>query len=244
MRQVPAALALAAAGLLLAACGGDKESSPASSKATTTATKPALAQPALDGLLLTPDELNTVMGVTGMSVQQNANAIQDDYDKKWPSECFFASGSAENPAYTGSGFTAVRLQAVTAPAPPNDPNAPPPTAVTGLVLFPSATEANAFFTASTKAWAACSDRQWTVPAEKPDEPESRMSTKPVANANGVLSLTVTGSIVGGGINFTQVCQRALTVRNNVAIDVATCGKDPGDTAVTVANQVGAKVDKG
>jgi hypothetical protein len=39
------------------------------------------------------------------------------------------------------------------------------------------------------------------------------------------------------------CQRALTVRNNVVIDVDACSKDPGDLAVTIANQIGGKVDK-
>jgi PknH-like extracellular domain len=242
MRPLHAAVVIASAGFLIAACGGDNQGSgPASSKTTTTtATRPPLAQPALDGLLPTADELNSTMGVTGLAIQQNATAMQEDYDKKWPSECFFASGSAENPAYAGSGFTAVRVQALAGPA-ANDQ--PPPSATTGLVLFPSATEANAFFTASSKAWAACADRQWTLAAEKPDEPEQRMQTKPLANANGVLSLTVTGTLSGGGINITMSCQRALTVRNNLAIDINTCGKDPGDTAVTIANQIGGKADK-
>jgi hypothetical protein len=109
--------------------------------------------------------------------------------------------------------------------------------------FPSATEANAFFTASSKAWAACADRQFTVPPERADDPEQRFETKALTNANGVLSLSLTGTTIGPGINITMTCQRALTVRNNVAIDVSTCGKDPGDTGVTVAKQIGGKVDK-
>jgi hypothetical protein len=245
MRQLRATVAVAiafAAGLPIAACGGnDQGSGPASSKTTTTtATRPPLAQPALDGLLLTPDELNSAMSVTGMSVQQNATAMQEDYDKKWPSECYFTSSSAESPAYAGSGFTAVRVQAVGAPS---SGDQAPPSATTGLVLFPSATEASAFFTASSKAWAACADRQFSVPLEKPDDPEQRFQTKALTNANGVLSLSLTGTISGPGINITMTCQRALTARNNVAIDISTCGKDPGDTAVTIANQIGGKVDK-
>jgi len=245
MRPLRAAVAVAiafAAGLPIAACGGDNQSSgPASSKTTTTtASRPPLAQPALDGLLLTPDELNSAMSVTGMTVQQNATAMQEDYDKKWPSECYFTSSSAESPAYAGSGFTAVRVQAVAAPS---SGDQAPPSATTGLVLFPSATEASALFTASSKAWAACADRQFSVPQEKPDDPEQRFQTKALTNANGVLSLTLTGTISGPGINITMTCQRALTARNNIAIDISTCGKDPGDTAVTIANQIGGKVEK-
>jgi hypothetical protein len=39
------------------------------------------------------------------------------------------------------------------------------------------------------------------------------------------------------------CQRALTVRNNVAIDVSGCRKDPGDLGLKAAGQIAAKVDK-
>src|SRR5689334_19048352 len=126
MRQLRTALALLASALLIAGCGGsDKSESPASSTTTTTAARPPLAQPALDGLLPTPDEANAAMSVTGMTIQQNATAMQTDYDKKWPSECFFASSSAEEPAYANSGFTAVRVQTVAAPSQPNDPSPPP-----------------------------------------------------------------------------------------------------------------------
>ena len=68
----------------------------------TTATRPPVAQPALDGLLLTADEVNAAMGISGMTLlPQNGTAMQDDYDKKWPPECFFASSSAEDPGLCG-----------------------------------------------------------------------------------------------------------------------------------------------
>lgn len=244
MHKLQTAVAIAATGLLIAACGdGDKGSGPTSSSTTTTtATRPPVAQAALDGLLPTPDEVSAAMSVPGMTVQQNGTAMQDDYDKKWPPECFFTSSSAETPAYANSGFTAVRLQVVAVPTPPADQSAPP-SATTALVLFPSPKEASAFSTSSATSWAACADRQWTVPADGPNDAEQRMQTKPLANANGVLSLSMTGSISGPGINITMTCQRALTVRNNVAIDITSCGKDPGETAVTIANQVAGKVDK-
>jgi hypothetical protein len=248
MRQLHAAVAIAAAGLLITACGGgDKGSGPASSKATTTttttATRPPVAQPALDSLLLTADEVNAAMGVTGLTLLAPNGTMQDEYDKKWPPECYFASSSAENPAYAGSGFTAVRLQVAATTSPPTDQSALPPSATTGLVLFPSGNEASAFFTTSSQRWAACADRQFTVPPDSPNDPEQRFQTTPLTNANGVLSLTLTGTASGAGINSTMTCQRALTVRNNVAIDISTCGKDPGTTAVTIANQIAGKVDK-
>jgi hypothetical protein len=37
------------------------------------------------------------------------------------------------------------------------------------------------------------------------------------------------------------CQRALTVANNVAVDVDSCSYSPDDSAVTVAQKIAAKV---
>lgn len=43
--------------------------------------------------------------------------------------------------------------------------------------------------------------------------------------------------------MSESCQRALTVRNNVVIDVEACRNDPGNVAVEAANQIAGKVDK-
>jgi serine/threonine-protein kinase len=57
---------------------------------------------------------------------------------------------------------------------------------------------------------------------------------PVSNTNGTLSATVTGA------NSPGACGRALTVVNNVVIDVTAC-LGPPDAAVNVAHQIAAKV---
>lgn len=111
-----------------------------------------------------------------------------------------------------------------------------------VVLFPSAKEANAFFTTSTQRWPACANRQGTIPGDA-DNPEIQWTVGAVANTNGVLSTPTTVTASKNGSTLTQNCQRALTVRNNVVIDVDACRKDPGDLAVTIANQIAGKVDK-
>ena len=59
---------------------------------------------------------------------------------------------------------------------------------------------------------------------------------PIPNTDGTLSTTR-----AGGEGWT--CQRALTVSNNIAIDVATCPDNPALAAVTIAHQIAAKVAK-
>lgn len=67
---------------------------------------------------------------------------------------------------------------------------------------------------------------------------------PVSNANGMLSTTLTMTIRdNGNLVLTMTCQRALTVRNNVAIDVSAVRKDPADLAVKLAGQIAGRVDK-
>jgi hypothetical protein len=251
MRQLTTAVAVAAIGMLVAGCGGnDNAGSPSSSTATTTtaASKAPLAQGALAGLLLTPAEVDTVLGVTGTKTDKPIDALQPDdtagtFPKGYtfPPECVYITGAARAPVYAGSGNTAVKGERDTANLPPNA-NEPDPEVTQVLVLFPSTDQANAFFTTSTKGWAACADRQDTAPADV-DTPEIHWQVGPVSNANGILSTTTTVTASKNGQSISQTCQRALTVRNNVVIDTEACRKDPGQLAVSIANQIGGKVDK-
>ncbi|WP_051465087.1 sensor domain-containing protein [Mycobacterium genavense] len=67
--------------------------------------------------------------------------------------------------------------------------------------------------------------------------------KPVSNANGILSAPVSVSLTRNGENIVKTCQRVLTVRNNVAIDVVGCRPNPGDVGVDVTNRIAGKVGK-
>jgi serine/threonine kinase PknH len=121
---------------------------------------------------------------------------------------------------------------------PDDNNVYTHSVQQGVVLFSSAHDAGAFFIASAKSWPACSNRRYTyTPAGEPDHV---VTVGPVSNINGTLSATET---VGGGTGW--ACQRALTVANNVAIDVNACSRNQSDSqsdsAVNIAHQIAAKV---
>ena len=251
MRQLPAVVAVAAAGILVTACGGSNGGGTASSSTTTTTTtssKPPVAQAALPSLLLTLPEIDSALGVTGSKSDKTLETLQEDkttdvFPKgyKFPAEYLYITGEALTPVYAGSGNTAVHGERDTASASSGSSD-PDPEITQFVVLFPSAQQASAFFTTSTQRWPACANRQETVPPE-PDGPEIQWKVGPVSNANGVLSTTVSVSLSKGGQSMSQSCQRALTVRNNVVIDTEACRKDPGDAGINVANQIAAKVDK-
>jgi hypothetical protein len=111
-----------------------------------------------------------------------------------------------------------------------------------VVLFPSAEQANAFFTASAQKWPACADREDTTPADG-DNPPVTWKVGPVSNTDGVLSVNIKVSATKNGQTASQNCQRALTVRNNVVIDTQACTTIAGNAAVAIANQIAGKVDK-
>jgi hypothetical protein len=249
MRRLTAAVAVAAIGILVAACDSGKGSSPApTSTTTTTSTRPPVAQAALANFLLTPTEIDSLLGVTGTTSKEKISKPQDDDTKqhwpqgwKFPPECLYGLGPAEGPVVADSGFTAVVGDDDQASNPPDSKDMPPEVTQV-LVLFPSANEANAFFTTSSQRWPACANRQFTTPGDA-DNPEVAWKMGPVSTANATLTATLSMSMTMNGTSIAIGCQRALTVRNNVAIDVAACRNDAGDLGVKVASQIAGKVDK-
>jgi PknH-like extracellular domain len=99
-----------------------------------------------------------------------------------------------------------------------------------VVSFPSPDEAAAFFTASAERWPACSNRQYTF--SQAGKSDVVWTVGPVTNTNGTLITTETQE----GVNDWS-CERALSVRNNVAIDVIACSNSPSGSAVNVVQRM-------
>ena len=98
------------------------------------------------------------------------------------------------------------------------------------MLFPSAKQAGAFFTASAQQWSAC--RQYTH-----TQSGSLWDVGPISNTIGSLSTTATQQNAN---TPGWACSPALAQRNNVVLDVDTCSANPADSAVNIANQIAAK----
>jgi PknH-like extracellular domain len=225
MRHFAATFAVAGIGMLVAGCGGGNQ---ASTKSTTTVTslipRPVVERE-LDTFLLTPAQINPLMGATDMAVIRKHDAMSDDSATMRPSECLAIDGSAQAQVYGNSGFTAVRDQAL------NDGNSFTHYAEQAVVLFLTAKQAKVFFVASGLRWPAChqythtqSGTQWTV--------------GPISDTNGALSTIATQQQAKTG---GWACGRALAVKNNVIVDVNTCSANPANSAVEIANQIVAKV---
>ncbi|OMC42570.1 serine/threonine-protein kinase PknH/PknJ [Mycobacterium sp. IS-1264] len=200
---------------------------------TTPTTAPPVAAEALQGLWLSPEQINSAVGSTKMTVAATSAAMNDASAQVADKACLPAQGPAQATVYEGSGWSTVREQGL------HEPGNFSHFVLQALVLFPSAHDADAFFASSAQRWPACSDRRYTV--TQPGVPDTEWTVGPVSSSNGTLSVTKTGRAAGA----TVTCQRALTVANNVAVDVGVCSNNLSDaqsnSAVNVARQIAAKV---
>lgn len=224
MYRRSAALTFAGICILAAGCSAGSNQS-----VKTSTTAPPIAEAALDGLLLSPVQINADMGATGMTVKDTSTKMGDDSNNIPDKDCLPVYSAGEAPVYAGSNWNAIREQHVNEPV-----NDVAHYVDQVLVSFPSANNAAAFFTASTQRWQACSNRKYTDTFKSTP---TVWTNGPISNTNGTLSTVATAEDVK------WTCQRALTVRNNVAIDIVACSANPADSAVNIANQIAAKVAK-
>lgn len=225
MRHFAAAFAVAGVGIIVAGCGGGNQASTSSTTTVTSLIPRPVVERELDAMLLSPAQINPLMGATDMAVVRKHDGMSDDSATMQPRECLAIDGSAQARVYGDSGFTAVRDQAL------NDGNSFTHYAEQAVVLFPTAKQAKVFFVASGLRWPACHQYTHTQSGTK-------WTVGEISDTNGVLSTIATqqDARTGG-----WACGRALAVKNNVIVDVNTCSPNPANSAVDIANQIVAKV---
>jgi len=209
-------------------------------------TSAPIAPAAMEGLLLGPTEINTAMGATGMTMKSGGDGLGTQTRGIHDKNCEAVRDPVMPDNYTDTGWLSARgKQFQNGDASNVETN--PHLVWENVVLFPTAQEAATFYTNSAQSWQSCSNRRitYTIPAPSgapgasgaPAEPATYVwSVGPIANDNGTLSTSLSEE---GGRGWS--CQRALTVRNNVAIDIIAYGLNPDDSAVNIAHQIAAKV---
>lgn len=218
---VVAVAALAGVGIYLATNDSDNPAPAAT---------PLVAVGELDGLLLSPAQVNGAMAATDMTVSSSVSTLNDSAAVVSPPECQPIALAIRTTVYGGSGWTAVRGQSL------REPNEHYAHAVfQAVVLFASARDAAAFAAASSQHWAACANRSYTVTSAGKSP---QFTTGPVASADGVLR--VPSKPADGSA---PPCQRALTTAANVVIETTACENDVTDQAAGIAGLIAAKIPK-
>lgn len=207
-------------------------SSSATSTAPSPSSTPAATMPlsALPGVLLDVTTLNSMLGVSNLTpradVSRNDTLAFSGGDNDHP-EC----GGVHHPALQreldNSGYLGVRIQAV------SDPRMTENIVDDGAIYYSTAKAANDFVDKQAQAWEKCNG---ITLHPDPALHDGIWMVGTVANRGGMVSVINTQEGAEG-----WQCQRALTARNNVVIDVNSCGFNRNDQAIAIATRMADRV---
>ena len=110
----------------------------------------------LNALLLTPDDIDTAMNATGMTVDTTTSTLVDDSPYTKPAECLAVSSIGQEHVYADSNWRAVRMQSLHEPGQDYSH-----LAHQAVVEFPTGADAAAFYTKSISLWRACAPASYT-----------------------------------------------------------------------------------
>lgn len=194
---------------------------------TTTPPAPVVPVSALPGMLADPAAVAAAVGTPAMVVLPDSHP-----DAMWTGHvdnpnCLGVYHPAERAVYQGSGWTAVQGQVLREPG-----DRPHNSVIQAVVSFPTAEAATDFAAEQRRSWTRCVGKSVTATYKDGSE------TFDVGNANNDTGVLKARLIQRDGNGWS--CQRALTTRNNVVVDVAACSFVPGDQAVTIATEIAGR----
>lgn len=188
---------------------------------------PVLAAEALPGLLLPDDQINQRMNTSGMASVASDVVHTPLPGTVTPTHCTGVWGPAYQATYNGSGYTGLAIQLVH-----RDPTHKLAQAV---VSFPDPGAAKAFYDRQAADWNACKSSHIT------SEYEGNVSEVDVGvptTTAGVMTVMLfpTNSQTAG-----QQCERDMTVRGNVIVDVRACSPTVGSAGLSIATAIADKI---
>ena len=180
---------------------------------------------ALEGLLLSADEVAAVMGTNAM-VADTPFVTARDHRILMPNlNCLGIWEVGESAVYKDSGFSAIRGQLLRQP----DTNDWQDLVIQAGVIFPSTEAARAFFSASVDRWTNCTNHRVNITLN--DQPKKTWWFGNLTKTDTELSMPV----IRGASERT--CQHVLSVSNNVIVDVLACSPTATDQAATIAQKM-------
>lgn len=207
------------------------QTSAVSTTTTTTTKAPTINAAQLDSLLLSPEQLGTIVGATGMVADPNTTEMKDPGPGNSVSDdrCLGALTGFQTGTYKSSGYTGMLAQLVQRPH-----VNPGWVVVQGAAVFASAEQATGFVATQQNQWQQCAGRtitqinagraiDWAFQDVVGSPPNISLQRTPV---KGLKDIT---------------CQHALSAVLNLVIDVNVCAPGTTDQASQIAAQMAAKV---
>lgn len=188
-----------------------------------------LAADRLSGLLLGPSDINTVMGSSTMQPGKPITSTDSSSVTVSAPDCQGALYTTQDPVYAGTGYTSVNGLVSSEPGDNYDH-----WVNQAVVLFPSADKANSFLRTSVEKWKGCGGKTVTVTNKSKTY---RWTFAHVQGGPPRITLMDTQEGADG-----WECQRALSVANNVVVDINACGYRISDQGGRIADKIVAKID--
>ena len=227
MRFTARRLAVVAAALALTSCSGNATPPPGPPELV-----PANA---LDGVLLSTDQVNSVVGTSGMTAHPRV-AVMSDHRNLLPNlNCLGIWQVNETGVYGKDGWIALRQELLRSP----DTDAWNRLVVQSVVNYPSTDAARDFFTQSADRWSKCTNHNVNITLN--DQPLPKWRSGALTTTDTTLAIPFTR----GDANGVATCQRVLAVDDNVVVDVQACTRDAGTVtaASAVADAIVAKLPR-
>lgn len=183
---------------------------------------------ALPALVPSISAVSQVMGSDGMVAIDKLDGRGTFTDESNPPECVGTILPATRAAYSGSPVGSSYVQALH----DRDPDQVH-TVFDAVTTFSTAPAAAAFVTQQSITWAGC---QAAPVVLDPNEEKPMTWTIQDVTRQGD-TLTANTSLRGADAS----CQRALTAKRNVVIDVTACSEDPANTAVTLTSMIAERI---
>jgi hypothetical protein len=186
---------------------------------------------ALPGLLLSADDLNAIMGTSGMTPHPPVAQMGDHRNLLPNLNCLGVWQVNEAPIYDSSHWKSVRQQMFRAP----DTDGWDSLVVQSVVAYRTADGAREFFTESTDRWSKCTNHNVNIQLNGQALPAWKSGD--LTKTDSQLAMPYTR----GSGDQTRSCQRALSVVANLILDIQAC-KPPQQSAVTQAADVADKIE--
>jgi hypothetical protein len=181
---------------------------------------------------LPPEQLNSMVGATGLVIEDTFSAMYRGNTAA--NDCAAAGQVPWGPGYAGSGWTALRAQYLLQDGPEDRFTNKTWQAV---VSFPLPVDAEAFYRQQSASWRTCDGRRVNLrQLDDPEATDSFWTLGDTTDRDGTLSIA---QYEDGDSDW--ACQTALTIRNNVAVNVQVCTNGLKDQAVDVAAAIVKKI---
>ncbi len=213
---------------------------PASAKPAPTSAPPSAAPgpppldaAALPSLLASAEEVGNVLHNVQMNPREVSTSLACDASID-PAKCASAVAPALGSTYAGSGYTGVAVQGLMEASPGRHK------VIQAVAAFSDEPAAQQFYAQELSAWQGC--RLTDVTVSFPNgQPDDHATITIVSNSEGIASTVLLPAGATG--HKDSECERAMSVRRNIVVDVRACGQNTITAGVMLVRAINDNITR-